>query len=334
MDKVRIGISGMGRIGRQVLRMAVNNSSIEVVVINDIGKMIAIEHLVKYDSVHGKANFDVSHTIDSLIINGQEVKYTSEPNPEELCWGKEDVDIVIESTGLFTSFVDATKHLSAGAGHVLVTGPSKDIKMIVLGVNESDYHIDEDFIISLASCTTNCLAPIVKALNNYYGIEHAFMTTIHSYTNDQRILDVYHPDLRRARAGAINMIPTSTGAAKAIGKIIPSLEGKIDGMSVRVPIMDVSLIDLVVKLKVRKVTPTEINNKLVLAKMDIGLDILDVNWDPLTSSDYIGNTHSAIIDALSTQVLNNNFVKILAWYDNEIAYSQRVIDMILKIGGR
>lgn len=327
----KVGINGFGRIGRAVLRAGINNPDIEFVAINDVTNAKTLAHLLKYDSVHGILPQEISSTDNSIIISGKEIKIIAERDPAQLPWKELNVEIVVESTGLFTDKEKASKHLQAGAKKVIISAPAKgeDIT-IVLGVNEDRYNPNEHHIISNASCTTNCLAPIVKVLLDNFGVKRGLMTTIHSYTNDQRILDLPHNDLRRARAAALSMIPTSTGAAKAIGLVLPELKGKLHGLSIRVPTPNVSLVDLVAELD-KKTTVQEVNSALKTASAGSLSKYLEYCEEPLVSRDFNGNSKSAIVDADSTVVIEDNLVKVLAWYDNEWGYSNRVIDLILYI---
>lgn len=325
---IRVGINGFGRIGRNVFRAAYNDPQIEFVAVNDLTDAKTLAHLLKYDSVHGRFPGEVEVGSDSIIVNGKEIKVVAERNPEALPWKELGVDYVVESTGFFRSRDKAALHLNAGAKKVIITAPAKkeDIT-IVMGVNEDKYVPSEHHIVSNASCTTNCLAPVAKVLNDVFGVKRGLMTTVHSYTNDQRILDLPHEDLRRARAAALSIIPTTTGAAIAVGLVLPELKGKLDGFSMRVPTPDVSMVDLVVELN-KTVTAEEINAAFKAAADSSLKGILAVSDEPLVSMDYKGDSHSAIVDAQSTLVMDGNFAKIIAWYDNEWAYSVRVTDLI------
>jgi len=327
---VKVGINGFGRIGRMVLRVASAREDIEVVGINDLTSAATLAHLFKYDSVQGKFSGTVEAKDKAIVINGKEIPITAIKNPAELPWKEYGVDIVVESTGVFRKKEQISAHLAAGAKKVVLTVPPKDEidNMIVLGVN-NDALKASDKIVSNASCTTNCLAPMVKVLNDSFGLVKGLMTTIHSYTNDQRILDFPHSDLRRARAAAVSMIPTTTGAAKAVGKVIPALNGKLNGMAVRVPTPDGSLTDFVAELK-KEVTAEEINAAMKKAS-EAGLKgIMEYSEDPLVSVDIIGNPHSCIFDSLATMAIGNQ-VKVVGWYDNEWGYSNRVVDLVAKI---
>ncbi|KAA0548725.1 type I glyceraldehyde-3-phosphate dehydrogenase [Bacillus sp. BGMRC 2118] len=324
---VKIGINGFGRIGRNVFRAALNNANVEVVAVNDLTDAHTLAHLLKYDTVHGVLNAEVTVGENSLIVNGKEIKVLAERDPAQLGWGNLGVDIVVESTGRFTKREDAAKHLEAGAKKVIISAPASNEDItVVMGVNEDKYDAANHHVISNASCTTNCLAPFAKVINDNFGIKKGMMTTVHSYTNDQQILDLPHKDLRRARAAAENIIPTSTGAAKAVSLVLPELKGKLNGMAMRVPTPNVSLVDLVVELE-KDVTAEEINGALKEAAEGNLKGILQYSEEPLVSSDYNGDPHSSTIDALSTMVLEGNLVKVISWYDNESGYSHRVIDL-------
>lgn len=325
---IKVGINGFGRIGRMVFRIMLERGGFEVVAINDLTDAKTLAHLLKYDSVHGRFNGKVESKDKSIIVNGKEIEILSIKNPEELPWKKEGVDVVVESTGVFNTKEKVSLHLKAGAKKVILTVPSKDEidNMIVIGVNDKSLK-DSDKIVSNASCTTNCLAPMVKVLNDAFGVERGLMTTIHGYTNDQRILDLPHSDLRRARAAAENIIPTTTGAAKAVGKIIPELKGKVNGMAVRVPVKCGSLTDFVCILK-KKATVEEINKAFKKAAESDLKGILEYTEDLIVSTDILDNAHSCIFDAPSTMVLEDNMVKVVGWYDNEWGYSNRVVDLI------
>ncbi|HSH50841.1 MAG TPA: type I glyceraldehyde-3-phosphate dehydrogenase [Bacteroidales bacterium] len=333
MAKIKVAINGFGRIGRNVYKIALERNNIEIVGINDLTDTKTLAHLLKYDSTQGKFNGTVSFNDDSIIVNGKKVKVSSEKNPANIPW-EETPDVVIESTGIFRK-KESDKggygdHLKNGAKKVILTVPAKDQidRMIVLGVNDEDLR-SEDTCVSNASCTTNCLAPVVKVLHDKFGFESGFMTTIHSYTNDQMILDAPHSDLRRARSAAVSQIPTTTGAATAVGKILPELNGKIDGISVRVPTPTGSMIDLVANLK-KEVSIEEINKAMKEAAEGPMKGILEYTEDPIVSVDIIHNPNSSIFDALSTMVIGKT-VKIISWYDNEWGYSFRVVDLIEKL---
>ncbi len=326
---LKIAINGFGRIGRKVFREALKQEEIEIVAVNDLTNAAMLAHLLKYDSVHGIFDADVSSDNDTLIVNGKEIKVYAEKDPAALPWGELGVDVVVDSTGVFTDRAGLSKHLEAGAKRVILSSPAKgDITTLVMGVNHETYNSETDTIVSNASCTTNCLAPVVKVLHNEFGIKRGLMTTIHSYTNDQRILDLPHSDYRRARAAGENMIPTTTGAASAVTKVIPELKGKLDGMAVRVPTPNVSLVDFVAELE-KDVTIADVNNALKNASENELKGFLAYNELPLVSKDYNGNTSSSTVDGLSTMVLENNMVKVITWYDNESAYSARCVDLAL-----
>ena len=333
---IRAAINGFGRIGRNVLRSAKQSgrSDIDFVAVNDLTDAATLAHLLKYDSVHGPYPGTIEASDNGLVVDGDEIRVFSERDPADLPWGDLGVDVVIESTGIFRDHAGASKHIQAGARKVIITAPAKkeDIT-IVLGVNEDRYDPDEHHIISNASCTTNCLAPVVKILTEAFGFRHGLMTTIHSYTNDQSILDLPHKDLRRARAAAMSMIPTTTGAARATGLVLPEVEGRIDGMSIRVPTPDVSLIDLVAELD-QDVTVDEVNQAFRTAASGAMKNILAVSDEPLVSVDYTSDPRSAIVDSLSTAVMDGRMVKVLAWYDNEWGYSSRVVDLVAFVGER
>lgn len=332
---IRVGINGFGRIGRQVLKAMREYypNEIDVVAFNDLGDLETMAHLFRYDSSYGVYKGNVEVTDGKLIVDGDEVLALSERDPANLAWGDLGVDIVIESTGLFRDKASASKHIQAGAKKVIISAPAKgEDQTIVLGVNEDKYDPANHHVISNASCTTNCLAPAAKVVNDLYGIEKAFMTTIHSYTSDQRILDLPHSDLRRARAAAVNIIPTSTGAAKAVALVIPELEGKFDGMAVRVPTPTGSLVDFVATVEK---TPSK--DELIAAFEEAAAGsmkgYLSVSHEPLVSSDYVGNPYSSTIDALSTDVAGN-LVKVITWYDNEWGYSCRTADLTKFVGDK
>jgi len=327
---VKVGINGFGRIGRLVFRRGLELGNVEFVGINDLTDAKTLAHLLKYDSVHGRFNGEVSSDGDEIIVNGNRIKITAERDPENLNWGQLGADVVIEATGVFRTQEACEKHVTAGAKKVILTVPAKgDIDAtVVLGVNDEVITGNEK-VLSNASCTTNCLAPITKVLNDKFGIEKGFMTTVHSYTNDQMVLDLPHSDLRRARAAAVSIIPTTTGAAKAVGKVIPDLDGKLDGFALRVPTPDGSITDLVVELKT-ETTAAEVNAAMKEAAEGAMKGILEYTEDPIVSADIVGNSHSSIFDALSTMA-HGNMVKVVSWYDNEWGYSCRVVDLLLKI---
>ncbi len=325
---IRIGINGFGRIGRNVLRASLGDPALEFVAINDLTDAPTLAQLLKYDSVHGKLALPVEAKEDQLLINGRPIKILAQKDPKDLPWRDLSVDYVIESTGRFTDREGAGRHLSAGAKKVIISAPSKDPDItIVLGVNEQAYDSKQHQIVSNASCTTNCLAPVAKVLLESYGIRHGLMTTIHSYTNDQHLLDLPHKDLRRARAAAVSMVPTSTGAAKALHLVIPQLKGKLGGMAVRVPTPNVSLIDLTAELE-RDASAEEVNAAFRTAAQGTLQGILEYSDEPLVSVDFNGNAHSAIFDAALTTVIDKRLVKVIAWYDNEWGYSCRIRDLL------
>jgi glyceraldehyde-3-phosphate dehydrogenase type I len=331
---IRIGINGFGRIGRNVLRAAMQHSQygkkFEIIAINDLGNTEILAHLLKYDSIYGKFNGDIQAKPEGVEVNGHLIAFFSEVNPTNLPWRKLDVDAVIESTGVFRTREGASKHLEAGAKKVIISAPGKDPDLtIVLGVNETKYDPSKHHIISMASCTTNSLAPPVKVLHDTFGVEQGFMTTVHSYTGDQRILDFPHKDLRRARAAAVSIIPTTTGAAKAVGLVIPELKGKIDGIALRVPTPDGSITDFTCMLKT-PTTAVDINNAFKKASETYLKGILEYTEEPLVSVDMVGNPHSAIIDGLSTKVIGEKgtLATIFSWYDNEWGYSCRIVDLV------
>ena len=327
---IKVGINGFGRIGRLVFRRSLELGGIEFVGINDLTDAKTLAHLLKYDSVHRKFNGEISVDGNDIIVNGKRIKISAEKDPAKLNWKELGADIVIESTGVFRTKEACLKHIEAGAKKVILTVPAKgDVDAtVVLGVND-EVLTGKEQVLSNASCTTNCLAPMVKVLNDAFGIDKGFMTTVHSYTNDQRLLDLPHSDLRRARSAAISIIPTTTGAAKAVGKVLPELKGKLDGISLRVPTPDASITDLVATLK-KEVTIEEVNAAMKAAAEGSMKGIMEYSEEPLVSADIIGNPHSNIFDALSTMV-NGNMVKVAGWYDNEWGYSCRVVDLIKKI---
>jgi glyceraldehyde 3-phosphate dehydrogenase len=330
MSNIRVGVNGFGRIGRQVVRAAKERGAkIDFVAINDLTDTKTLAHLFKYDSVHGKFDGEVSHDADSISINGDKIKVLKEKDPALLPWKDLKVDIVLESTGRFTKADDAKKHIAGGAKKVIISAPAtgEDITL-VLGVNSDKYDAAKHHIISNASCTTNCLVPMVKVIRDTFGFKHGAMVTIHSYTNDQSILDLPHKDLRRARAAALSMIPTTTGAAKATSLVIPEVKGKIDGISIRVPTPDVSLTELTVEVE-KGTTIAEVNDAFKKAAASGPLKgILAVSEEELVSVDYIGNPHSCIVDSKCTNVIDGTMVKVSGWYDNEWGYSSRCVDLI------
>ncbi len=329
---IKAAINGFGRIGRLVERIALDRNDLDIVAINDLGDAKSSAHLFKYDSIHGTYPGEVSFQDDSLVINGKKIKYLSEKDPEKLPWKEMGVQIVIEGTGAFRSKDKASKHLKAGAEKVLITAPGKNIDFtMVMGVNHRQC-LPEYQIISNASCTTNCLAPVAKVLMDEFGIERGMMTTVHSYTNDQRILDLAHDDLRRARAAALSIVPTTTGAASALGLVIPELDGKFDGLAIRVPTPTVSLVDLTVELG-KSASVQDINNAFQQASQNELKGILRYTEEELVSTDYRGENHSSVVDGLLTMTMGDKMAKIIAWYDNEWGYSMRVVDAVSYIGG-
>ncbi len=325
----KIAINGFGRIGRNAFKVAMEKG-VDVVAINDLTDAETLAHLLKYDSVFGKFDGTVEVKEGNLVVNGKEIKVLARRNPVELPWSELGVDIVIESTGFFRTMETAHKHIDAGAKKVIISAPGKGTKSIVMGVNEDEYDPELDHIIDNASCTTNCLAPFAKVLNDAFGIEKGIMTTIHSYTNDQRILDLPHGDLRRARAAGESIIPTTTGAAEAVAKVIPELQGKLTGMAMRVPTPTVSIVDLVIETK-KPVTREEVNAVLKEKADD---KVLGFSDEPLVSIDFRRDPRSSIIDGLATLVMGDNMVKVLSWYDNEWGYSNRIIDLALYVSER
>jgi len=327
--KTKIGINGFGRIGRNAFKIAIEmGDEFDIVAINDITEPKTLAHLLKYDSCFGKFEGTVGTTEDAIIVNGKEIKILAKTNPEELPWKELGVDVVLESTGRFTKRIDSEKHIKAGAKKVIISAPAtgEDIT-IVMGVNDEQYDPANHHIISNASCTTNCLAPLAKVIDENFGIERGLMTTIHSYTNDQKILDLPHKDLRRARAAAVSMIPTTTGAAKAVSLVLPQLQGKLNGMAIRVPTPAVSLVDVVFELK-QETSKEEVNETLKRAAEGDLKGILGYCDEPLVSVDFKQDPRSSIVDAQSTMVMEGNLLKVLSWYDNEWGYSNRVVDVI------
>lgn len=326
---LKIGINGFGRIGRNFFRATFQDPDIDIVAVNDITDSKTLAHLLKYDSVLGILEADIQSSENAIIVNGKKTKVLSERDPGNLPWKELGIPIVIEATGLFRKRQDAIKHIEqGGAKKVIISAPAPEPDiMVVLGVNEDLYDPEKHHIISNASCTTNCLAPVAKVLHEEFGIEKAFMTTIHAYTNDQRILDYPHKDLRRARAAALSQIPTTTGAAKAVGLVIPELEGKIDGIAIRIPTANVSVVDLVALLK-KNVSAEEVNVSFKKASEGKLKGILGYSEEPLVSVDYMRNPHSGIVDGLFTRITDNNLVKVIAWYDNEWGYSCRMRDLV------
>ncbi len=335
---VKVAINGFGRIGRLILRAAQNAKGVDVVAVNDLGDVKSAAYLLKYDSTHGKFNGTVEARVSpdgstsAIVVNNREIRYTSIKDPTQLPWKELKVDVVLECTGVFTTKSECEKHIQAGTKKVILSAPAKSgepVKTIVLGVNDKDYK--GETVISNASCTTNCLAPVAKVLDEHFGIRRGFMTTVHAYTNDQRILDLAHKDLRRARSAALNIIPTSTGAAKAIGEVLPQLKGKLDGIAMRVPVPDGSVTDLVVELN-KLVTKDDVNAAMKAAARGPLKGTLEYTEDPIVSSDIIGNPASSIFDGLSTMVLGNNLVKVVSWYDNEWGFSNRMVELVKLVG--
>ncbi|HEY8449582.1 MAG TPA: type I glyceraldehyde-3-phosphate dehydrogenase [Bacillota bacterium] len=335
MSAVRVGINGFGSIGRRFFRQVLRRPDIEVVAVNDLGDPRTLAHLLKYDSTYGPLDAEVGVDEGSLLVDGRRVRFTQRRDPGDLAWSEVGVDIVIEATGVFTDAKDAVRHLEpGGAKKVIISAPAKGEDVtLVLGVNDDAYRPDEHRILSNASCTTNCLAPVAKVLHERFGIEHGLMTTVHAYTNDQRLLDLPHKDLRRARAAAQNIIPTTTGAARAVGRVLPDLNGRLNGFALRVPVATVSIVDLVARVQ----QPTdieEVNAAFREAAAGPLKGILAVCDEPLVSSDFRGNPHSAIVDAPSTMVMDGQMVKVVAWYDNEWGYAARLVDLVALVGER
>lgn len=327
---IKVGINGFGRIGRLAFRAMANDPDIEVVAVNDLGDIPTMAHLLKYDSIHGRVFDTVEVVDDGFVVDGHAVKVLCERDPANLSWGELGVDVVVESTGFFTDANKARAHLDAGAKKVIISAPAKNEDItIVLGVNDNQYNPEKHHIISNASCTTNCLAPFAKVLMDNFGIKRGYMNTIHAYTNDQKILDLPHKDLRRARAAALSMIPTTTGAARAVSLVLPELKGKLDGFATRVPTPDGSMVDLTVELE-QEVTAEQINAAMKAAAEGPMKGILEYTEDPLVSVDIVGNPHSSIFDSKLTMVMGgkNNLVKCISWYDNEWGYSNRVKDLV------
>ena len=328
---VRVGINGFGRIGRNIMRAALGHGDVDFVAVNDLTNAATLAHLLKYDSVLGNLTADVKATADGISVNGDAFKVLSFRDPAQLPWKDLGVDVVFESTGLFTTREDAAKHLTAGARKVIITAPAKGPDFsTVLGVNEEQYDGSKHHIISNASCTTNCLAPIAKVLHESFGIRKGWMTTVHSYTNDQQLLDLPHKDLRRARAAALSIIPTTTGAATAVAEVLPALKGKLDGFALRVPTPNVSVVDLNVLVD-RKTSAEGVNTAFRTAAGGRLKGILAVSDEELVSVDFKGNPYSSIVDSAYTKVMDGDFVKVVSWYDNEWGYSNRCIDLLLKV---
>jgi len=328
---LRVGINGFGRIGRNIMRAALSRHDIEFAAVNDLTDAATLAHLLKYDSVLGNLSATVEADGDSIRVNGRPFRVLSVKDPAQLPWKDLGVDVVFESTGRFTKRDDAARHLAAGARKVVVTAPATapDVT-VVLGVNDADYRAADHHVISNASCTTNCLAPVAKIIDDHFGLRHGWMTTVHAYTNDQNLLDLPHKDLRRARAAAMSIIPTTTGAAKAVGEVLPRLKGKLDGIAMRVPTPNVSVVDLNVLVE-RDVTADEVNAALRAAAEGPMRGILEFCTAPLVSIDFRGNPHSSIVDAAYTKVMGGNFVKVMAWYDNEWGYSNRCVDLLNRL---
>jgi len=332
---LKYAINGFGRIGRLVLRTAEGNSDFAIAAINDITDAKTLAHLFKYDSVHGIYDGDVSHEDDAVVVNGKRIKVFAERDPAGLPWGDLGVDVVIEATGMFRDRAGASKHLNAGARKVMISAPGKDPDVtIVMGVNDGDYDASAHNIISTASCTTNCAAPMVKVLHESFGIVKGIMTTVHAYTNDQKILDLPHKDLRRARAAMVSMIPTTTGAAKAITVVMPELAGRLDGVAVRVPTADGSLVDFTIEVE-KQTTAEGVNDAFKKASETPPLKgYLEYTTEPLVSIDIVGNRHSCIFDSLLTKVMGGNLVKLFGWYDNEAGYAARMVDMMKLVAAK
>lgn len=333
---IKVGINGFGRIGRNILRAALERGAgdVDFVAVNDITSPETLAHLFKYDSVLGNLADDVAVDGDGLRVGGRRFKVLSERDPAALPWRDLGVDVVVESTGLFTGRDDAARHLAAGAKTVIISAPAKDPDLtLVLGVNDDQYDPARHRIISNASCTTNCLAPVARVLHESFGLRRGWMTTVHSYTNDQKLLDLPHKDLRRARAAGVSMIPTTTGAAVAVGQVLPELQGRLDGIAMRVPTPNVSVVDLVAELD-RKASAEEVNAAFGAAAGGPLAGILELSEEPLVSIDFKGNPHSSIVDASYTRVMEGDFIKVLSWYDNEWGYSSRCVDLVKLIAGR
>jgi glyceraldehyde 3-phosphate dehydrogenase len=328
---IKVGINGFGRIGRNIMRAALAHHDVDIVAVNDITDAATLAHLLKYDSVLGNLTVPVSASGDTIKVGSDQFKVLAQKDPAALPWKDLGVEVVFESTGKFTKRDDAAKHLTAGARKVIITAPATNPDVtVVLGVNDGDYDSSKHHIISNASCTTNCLAPVAKVLHETFGIKKAWMTTVHAYTNDQNLLDLPHKDLRRARAAAMSIIPTTTGAAKAVGEVLPALKGKFDGISMRVPTPNVSLVDLAALFE-KKATAEEVNAALKAASEGPLKGIMQFVTDQLVSIDFRGNPHSSIVDAPYTKVMDGDFVKVLAWYDNEWGYSSRCVDLLKKL---
>jgi len=328
---LRVGINGFGRIGRLVYRAAMGNDNIDIVAVNDVTDAKTLAHLLKYDSIHRKLAAPISAADKSISVGEKSFKVLAERDPAKLPWGELGVDVVVESTGLFTKRAQASAHITAGAKRVLISAPTPDSDgVFVIGVNDEQFDKNKHRIISIGSCTTNCLAPVAKVLHDTFGIKHGFMTTIHAYTNDQRILDLPHKDLRRARAAAMSAIPTSTGAAAAIGQVVPDLKGKLDGFAIRIPTPDGSLVDLTVMVE-KPATIESVNEAMKKAAQGRMKGVLEYCEDPIVSMDVVGNPHSSVFDVQSTNVMGGVLVKVLSWYDNEWGFSVRMVDMLEKM---
>lgn len=330
--KARLAINGFGRIGRNFFRASLRDSefqnNFEIVAVNDVTDSRTLAHLLKYDSVLRKLDAEIKAEENSFAVNGKKVEVLTEKNPASLPWKRMDIDYVFEATGLFTNREDAAKHIEAGAQKVIITAPAKKPDVtIVLGVNQEKYDPKKHDVVSMASCTTNCIAPLVKVLNDSFGVEYGLMSTCHAYTNDQRLLDLPHRDLRRARAACLSIIPTTTGAARAVTEVIPELQGRLDGVALRVPVPDGSIVDLVAQLG-KDISTQEINFAMKEAAETTLRGILEYSEEPLVSADVVGNPHSAVVDALSTMVIGKRFAKVFAWYDNEWGFSCRLVDLV------
>lgn len=331
---IRVAINGFGRIGRNVLRGALNDPDIEFVAVNDLSDAKTLAHLLKYDSVHGRLDVDVHTDGESIVVGDKRIRLSAERNPADLPWKELGVDYVVEATGVFRSREQAAMHLEAGARKVIITAPGKDEDItIVMGVNHELYDPANHHVVSNASCTTNCLAPVAKVLDDSFGIKRGWMTTVHSYTNDQRLLDLIHKDMRRARAAAVNIVPTTTGAARAVGLVLPHLKGKLDGFAMRVPTPNVSMVDLVVQVE-KSASADSVNDAFRQAAAGPLKGILGITDEELVSSDFLQDPRSSIVDGPMTKVMDDDFVKVISWYDNEWGYSMRVTDLIKYMHGR
>lgn len=331
---IRVGINGFGRIGRSIMRVAMAHKDIDIVAVNDLTDTATLAHLLKYDSIMGNLTADITASGDTITVDGDSFKVLASKDPALLPWKDLGVDVVFEGTGKFTNRDDAAKHIAAGAKRVIITAPGKKVDgSFVMGVNNLQYDPTKHFIVSNASCTTNCLAPVVKVLHESFGLKRGWMTTVHSYTNDQQLLDLPHKDLRRARAAALSIIPTTTGAASAVGEVMPELKGKLDGISLRVPTPNVSCVDLVAELE-KKASAADINAAFKTAADGALKGIMEYVTAPLVSIDFRGNPHSTMIDSAYTKVMGDDFAKILAWYDNEWGYSNRCVDLLLYMASK